>query len=134
MVVGDVLTVHTVEPDDLGGAVRGAQRGLDLCLRLVGVAVLVHKAAAGGHQGARAVLRDRAALADQTGRYANFYIADDAVFMPEFGDRKADDRARAILQEHFPKRDIVPVVIDTIASGGGGIHCSTHDQPGKPAA
>ncbi|MEV7617241.1 agmatine deiminase family protein [Streptomyces sp. NPDC089799] len=71
---------------------------------------------------------------DFVSTYANFYVANDAVFMPRFGDRKADDRARGILQEHFPKRDVVPVAIDTIASGGGGIHCSTHDQPGKPAA
>lgn len=67
--------------------------------------------------------------------YANFYVANGAVFMPRFGDAAADDRAKkGILQEHFPKREIVPVKIDTIASGGGGIHCSTHDQPGKPAA
>ncbi|MFD3940096.1 agmatine deiminase family protein [Streptomyces sp. NPDC058611] len=71
---------------------------------------------------------------DFVSTYANFYIANDAVFMPEFGDRTADDRARAILREHFPERDIVPVPIDTIASGGGGIHCSTHDQSGTPAA
>ncbi|MEV8319790.1 agmatine deiminase family protein [Streptomyces sp. NPDC059900] len=69
---------------------------------------------------------------DFVSTYANFYIANDSVFMPKFGDRKADKRAKSILQEHFPKRDIVPVAIDTIASGGGGIHCSTHDQPGKP--
>ncbi|MGW8887038.1 agmatine deiminase family protein [Streptomyces sp. NPDC055749] len=69
---------------------------------------------------------------DFVSTYANFYVANDSVFMPRFGDRKADDRARGILQEHFPKRDIVPVVIDTIASGGGGIHCATHDQPGEP--
>ncbi|MFC4330376.1 agmatine/peptidylarginine deiminase [Streptomyces andamanensis] len=66
--------------------------------------------------------------------YANFYVANGAVFMPRFGDRAADDRARGILQEQYPDRDIVQVEIDTIASGGGGIHCSTHDQPGKPAA
>ncbi|WP_330328526.1 agmatine deiminase family protein [Streptomyces sp. NBC_00536] len=71
---------------------------------------------------------------DFVSTYANFYVANDAVFMPKFGDTKADDRARGILQDHFPKRDVVPVSIDTIASGGGGIHCSTHDQPGKPAA
>ncbi|WP_069165459.1 agmatine deiminase family protein [Nocardia altamirensis] len=65
--------------------------------------------------------------------YANFYIANGAVFMPEFGDRQADDRARGILRDHLPGRDIVPVPIDEIAAGGGGIHCSTHDQPGKPA-
>lgn len=69
---------------------------------------------------------------DFVSTYANFYIANDSVFMPKFGDRKADKRAKSILQEHFPKRDIVPVQIDTIASGGGGIHCATHDQPGKP--
>ncbi|MEU9987452.1 agmatine deiminase family protein [Streptomyces sp. NPDC048045] len=70
---------------------------------------------------------------DFVSSYANFYVANDSVFLPRFGDRKADDRARGILQEHFPRRDIVQVVIDTIASGGGGIHCSTHDQPGRPA-
>lgn len=69
---------------------------------------------------------------DFVSTYTNFYVANGSVFMPEFGDRKADNRARSILQEHFPKRDIVPVRIDTIASGGGGIHCSTHDEPGKP--
>lgn len=71
---------------------------------------------------------------DFVSTYANFYVANDSVFMPKFGDRKADDRARGILQDHFPKREIVQIPIDTIASGGGGIHCSTHDQPGKPAA
>ncbi|MFD4726337.1 agmatine deiminase family protein [Streptomyces seoulensis] len=69
---------------------------------------------------------------DFVSTYANFYVANDSVFMPKFGDRKADKRARSILQEHFPKRDVVQVQIDTIASGGGGIHCSTHDEPGKP--
>ncbi|MEU5326643.1 agmatine deiminase family protein [Streptomyces parvus] len=69
---------------------------------------------------------------DFVSTYANFYVANDSVFMPKFGDRKADDRARGILQEQFPDRDIVPVVIDTVASGGGGIHCATHDQPGEP--
>ncbi|MFD6656253.1 agmatine/peptidylarginine deiminase [Streptomyces parvus] len=69
---------------------------------------------------------------DFVSTYANFYVANDSVFMPKFGDRKADKRARSILQEHFPERDIVQVGIDTIASGGGGIHCATHDQPGEP--
>ncbi|MEU6124068.1 agmatine deiminase family protein [Streptomyces sp. NPDC047123] len=69
---------------------------------------------------------------DFVSTYANFYVANDSVFLPKFGDRKADKRAKSILQEHFPKRDVVQIPIDTIASGGGGIHCSTHDQPGKP--
>ncbi|MGW4650401.1 agmatine deiminase family protein [Kitasatospora sp. NPDC004289] len=66
--------------------------------------------------------------------YINFYIANKAVFLPKFGDAKADDRAQQIVRDHFPGREVVPVVIDNIASGGGGIHCSTHDQPGTPDA
>ncbi|MER6401163.1 agmatine deiminase family protein [Kitasatospora sp. NPDC001603] len=64
--------------------------------------------------------------------YINFYVANKSLFLPRFGDAKADDRAQQILRDHFPGRDIVPVKIDNIASGGGGIHCSTHDQPGRP--
>ncbi|MCG6497994.1 agmatine/peptidylarginine deiminase [Kitasatospora sp. A2-31] len=66
--------------------------------------------------------------------YINFYVANKALFLPRFGDARADDQAQQILRDHFPGRDIVPVVIDGIASGGGGIHCSTHDQPGTPAS
>ncbi|MGO4634128.1 agmatine deiminase family protein [Streptomyces sp. 2RAF24] len=70
---------------------------------------------------------------DFVSSYANFYVANDSVFLPRFGDAQADARARSILQEHFPKREVVQLQIDTIASGGG-IHCATHDQPGRPAA
>ncbi|MFD0361766.1 agmatine deiminase family protein [Nocardia sp. GCM10030253] len=66
--------------------------------------------------------------------YANFYIGNGAVFLPEFGDKRADDRAEGILRDHFPGRDVVAIPIDDIAAGGGGIHCATHDQPGRPAA
>ncbi|MFJ8165817.1 agmatine/peptidylarginine deiminase [Streptomyces sp. NPDC096136] len=61
--------------------------------------------------------------------YMNFYIGGKGVYLPRFGDSRADDRARQIMKEHFPDREIVPVKIDAIASGGGGIHCATHDQP-----
>lgn len=64
--------------------------------------------------------------------YVNFYVGNGAVYLPEFGDRRADDRAQGILREQFPGREIVPVTIDTIASGGRGIHCATHDLPGEP--
>lgn len=65
--------------------------------------------------------------------YANFYVANGAVFMPKFGDTRADDRARGILAEQFPGRRIVPLQIDAIAAGGGGIHCATHDMPAAGA-
>ncbi|GAA2778467.1 agmatine deiminase family protein [Crossiella cryophila] len=66
--------------------------------------------------------------------YVNFYVANKALFVPRFGDRQADDRAQQVLREHFPGREIVPVAINNIAGGGGGIHCATHDQPGVPEA
>ncbi|WP_194899627.1 agmatine deiminase family protein [Catenulispora pinisilvae] len=62
--------------------------------------------------------------------YANFFVANGAVIMPKFGDADADDQAKSILAEHFPGRRVVPVAIDAIAAGGGGIHCATHDMPG----
>jgi agmatine deiminase len=70
---------------------------------------------------------------DFVSTYVNFYVANEAVFMPRFGDVKADDRAKGILREHFPTREVVSVQIDEVAAGGGGIHCATHEQPGRPS-
>ncbi|MFE6868748.1 agmatine/peptidylarginine deiminase [Kitasatospora sp. NPDC057692] len=61
--------------------------------------------------------------------YMNFYVGNKGVYLPLFGDPRADDHAQDVFRELFPGREIVPVQIDTLASGGGGIHCSTHDQP-----
>ncbi|MFG2917686.1 agmatine/peptidylarginine deiminase [Kitasatospora sp. NPDC048298] len=61
--------------------------------------------------------------------YMNFYIGTKGVYLPKFGDARADDRAQQILKQYFPGREIVPVKIDAIAAGGGGIHCATHDIP-----
>lgn len=61
--------------------------------------------------------------------YINFYVVNGAVIMPEFGDAMADDKAKSTLQDLFPDRDIVQLNIDAIAAGGGGIHCTTQQQP-----
>ncbi|MET9183366.1 agmatine deiminase family protein [Kitasatospora aureofaciens] len=61
--------------------------------------------------------------------YMNFYIGNQGVYLPKFGDSRADGHAQEVFEDQFPDREIVPLQIDTIASGGGGIHCSTHDQP-----
>ncbi|MFD0350606.1 agmatine deiminase family protein [Kitasatospora aburaviensis] len=39
-----------------------------------------------------------------------------------------------MLQAKYPDRRIVQVGIDSIASGGGGIHCATQSQPAVPGA
>lgn len=61
--------------------------------------------------------------------YINFYVVNGAVIMPEFGDVIADSKAKSTLQDLFPNRDIVQLNIDAIAAGGGGIHCTTQQQP-----
>jgi len=60
--------------------------------------------------------------------YTNFYIANGAIIMPAYGIA-ADADAAAQLAHAFPGREIVPVRIDHIAHGGGGIHCITQQQP-----
>jgi agmatine deiminase len=61
--------------------------------------------------------------------YINFYVCNGGVIMPEFGDSEADAAARDTLQELFPEHEIVQLNIDGIAAGGGGIHCTTQQEP-----
>jgi agmatine deiminase len=61
--------------------------------------------------------------------YINVYVCNGAVIAPEFGDATADRKARDTLRELFPDREIVQLNIDGIAAGGGGIHCTTQQQP-----
>ncbi|WP_374334543.1 agmatine/peptidylarginine deiminase [Leeia sp.] len=61
--------------------------------------------------------------------YVNFYVCNGAVIAPEFGDAKADAAARQALQKVFPGRKVVQINIDGIAAGGGGVHCTTQQEP-----
>lgn len=61
--------------------------------------------------------------------YINFYVCNGAVIAPEFGDAKADGATKATLQSLFPEREVVQLNIDGIAAGGGGIHCTTQQEP-----
>ncbi len=60
--------------------------------------------------------------------YVNFYICNGGVIMPEYG-LPEDGRVRALLQDAFPGREVVGVDIAYIATGGGGIHCITQQEP-----
>lgn len=60
--------------------------------------------------------------------YVNFYIANDAVLVPQFGDAH-DKLACLTLQEAFPARTIEPVSARDIIVGGGNIHCITQQIP-----
>ena len=60
--------------------------------------------------------------------YVNFYIANKAVIVPQFGD-KNDEVALDALAKLFPTRKIVPVMTRSVLVGGGNIHCITQQIP-----
>jgi agmatine deiminase len=60
--------------------------------------------------------------------YANFYIANDVVLVPVFGDPN-DAKALGILQELFPRRRVVGLRCNEVVAGLGAIHCVTQQQP-----
>lgn len=64
--------------------------------------------------------------------YVNFYITNESVIVPQFGDRN-DQTALKILQERFPGRAVCPVEARSVIVGGGNIHCITQQIPAPPA-
>lgn len=61
--------------------------------------------------------------------YMNFYIANGAVIVPVFGEYN-DELAITKIQELFPEREVIPFPeAETIAYGGGLLHCVTQQQP-----
>ena len=62
------------------------------------------------------------------GSYANFYVANSVVLVPVYGDVN-DARAKSILAEQFPDREIVGIPAWATAELGGMMHCVTQQQP-----
>ncbi|MFC1996390.1 agmatine/peptidylarginine deiminase [Chloroflexota bacterium] len=62
------------------------------------------------------------------GTYANFYIANNVVLVPVYGDVN-DANAKSILAEHFPNREIIGIPAWVTAERGGMMHCVTQQQP-----
>lgn len=60
--------------------------------------------------------------------YVNFYIANDRVLVPQFGDEN-DSKAIELLEGLFPDREIVGIDARCIIVGGGNIHCITQQIP-----
>ena len=60
--------------------------------------------------------------------YANFYVANDLVLIPEFGVA-ADSVATAVLADCFPGRRIVAIDSRHLLVGLGGLHCLTQQVP-----
>ena len=60
--------------------------------------------------------------------YIGYYLCNNAVIVQQFGDSIADAKAKAVLARVYPEREIEQIAIDTIASGGGTIHCATQQE------
>lgn len=60
--------------------------------------------------------------------YVNFYIANQLVLLPQFGDVN-DERAVRLIQELIPDRKVIGIYARDIIVGGGNIHCITQQIP-----
>ena len=59
--------------------------------------------------------------------YANFYLANNSVFVPVFKDR-ADDKALRIIDDTYSGRNTIPINCRDWIVGCGSLHCSTQPQ------
>lgn len=60
--------------------------------------------------------------------YANFYIANGCVLVPQYGDSQ-DQVALNLLKPLFPDREVIGLKSRFIIEGGGSFHCLTQQQP-----
>jgi agmatine deiminase len=72
-------------------------------------------------------LRDDEGFVDWS--YVNHLVVDSGVVACGFGENAADARARSILAEAYPGREVVTVDARELFARGGGIHCITQQQP-----
>ena len=63
--------------------------------------------------------------------YANFYVANGVVVVPQFNDAQ-DACAQEILREQFPDRDVLGLPCRALVHGLGSFHCLTQQQPAHP--
>lgn len=63
--------------------------------------------------------------------YCNFYVANAAVFVPQYGVPR-DDEALELIANAFPDRAAVGLNAMDLLQGGGAFHCVTQPEPRLP--
>lgn len=62
------------------------------------------------------------------GSYINYYIANDAVLVPNYNDPN-DSVANGIIQTLYPNRTVIGIDVRNLYQNGGMVHCVTQQQP-----
>jgi agmatine deiminase len=62
------------------------------------------------------------------GSYANYYIANTSVLVPNYNDPN-DAVANQIIQKLYPSRTVIGIDVRNLYANGGMIHCVTQQQP-----
>jgi agmatine deiminase len=61
--------------------------------------------------------------------YVNYLLVNDGVIVPQFRQKKNDERALDIIREIFPQREVVGIDCLDLVEEGGTLHCITQQQP-----
>jgi agmatine deiminase len=61
--------------------------------------------------------------------YVNYYLANDAVIVPQFGEHRTDEKAVQTMKELFPDRVIETVTLNWLPWAGRGPHSVTQQWP-----
>ncbi len=62
------------------------------------------------------------------GSYMNYYVGNKVVVVPNYNE-STDSVANAIIQELYPEREVIGVMVNELWKDGGAIHCVTQQQP-----
>jgi len=76
------------------------------------------------------VVLDSGKKLDYKGSYANYYIGNKVVLVPNYNDSN-DKIANDIIQKLYPDREVVGIDVRELYKNGGMIHCITQQQPIK---
>lgn len=61
--------------------------------------------------------------------YANFLVLNEAVLYPTYAQPRNDALAREVLQEAFPKREVIDIDCRSLIRQHGSLHCVTMQYP-----